>query len=797
MVVYDGELVIGGFFNMFNGNVFSGLLGWNGTEHHGFPGAFGSLSNRVFDMEELDGDLIVAGNEPTMGHVARWDGTTWHSMGGGLGDRVFALAQSNGVLYAAGNNARVSRWDGTAWQAVGDPFNGRVSALEVHDGFLYAGGAFTQDLSGNVPLNGLARWTGTMWEEVANGLNGQVGALFSAPEGLVVRGDFTSDATGALALPYWTIHDGTTFIEPSFTPGAPDPSVDLPARICAHPQGGFVLSGSPSSIWVKNGEPLPVAFQVRAIVPFGSEVMVAGRGNTLPAPGFPAGTNLGRLYAGVTGAWLDAGGVRAHIDAMYSTFFQDRTNSRAGFEVPKGQGTFTIYSAAPWVLGHHQGELIGSLPSHGLGTEADPPAGPLANEMGSADFVERYFQVWKLDQTTIAQHIAHWNDPSYTMPYAIATWPGNGDMSNGEPPRIAPFADLNDNGLYEPATGEYPLIRGDQAIFHVMHSTANQGLYWAPKMDMDLAAMHYVYSDSMNADLYNTVFTNLRMINRGAQDITNTRFGLFADFDIGCYTDDFAGCDTLQSLFFGYNGDDLDETCSAVPGFGALPPAQGALFLSHTMTAHRAWSDVASGPLAMPFLNDAMNGTLNGGPFMDLGYPTHFQFPGGAWAEMEILADAQDRRSLGSFGAFDFNAGDTMCVDLAFPYARATSGGASASVTALRARAEQLHTWYAAQNGSCDRVPDIHVGVPRRSAPARLVLFPNPATEVLHLDLKDERGPYTITITDATGRVVRHASVVAAGVRALDIGKLAPGAYILRLTNDAGMRAATFVKAAP
>lgn len=127
------------------------------------------------------------------------------------------------------------------------------------------------------------------------------------------------------------------------------------------------------------------------------------------------------------------------------------------------------------------------------------------------------------------------------MPYSIASWPGNGDVVNGEPDQLAPYVDHNSNGIHGPTTGEYPLIRGDQAVNSVQHPIADlDGLH--PALPMDIHVLHYVYS-SADEDLWNTVFTNHRFINRSGSSFTNVRIRTFNDFDIGCSSDDFAGCD--------------------------------------------------------------------------------------------------------------------------------------------------------------------------------------------------------------------------------------------------------------
>ncbi|HTD87249.1 MAG TPA: hypothetical protein VK850_11790, partial [Candidatus Binatia bacterium] len=70
----------------------------------GFPGANGSVNAAVVDTS---GNLYIGGNFTAVGdgfasYIAKWDGTNWSALGGGLNDQVRALALSGGDLYAGG-----------------------------------------------------------------------------------------------------------------------------------------------------------------------------------------------------------------------------------------------------------------------------------------------------------------------------------------------------------------------------------------------------------------------------------------------------------------------------------------------------------------------------------------------------------------------------------------------------------------------------------------------------------------------------------------------------------------------
>jgi len=165
-----------------------------------------------------NGDLAVAGTFLTAGNVAatciaRWDGSSWHPYGNGIGGAVHALAVlPNGELVAGGNFfladgnvvGNVARWNGTTWVSLGLGLDDVVySLLALPSGELLAGGAFTT--AGGAPVPHLARWDGSAWSPFAGGINGDVYALARAANGDVhVGGDFVGAVgIGANGLARW------------------------------------------------------------------------------------------------------------------------------------------------------------------------------------------------------------------------------------------------------------------------------------------------------------------------------------------------------------------------------------------------------------------------------------------------------------------------------------------------------------------------------------------------------------------------------------------------------------------
>ncbi|MBK9514594.1 MAG: T9SS type A sorting domain-containing protein [Flavobacteriales bacterium] len=116
-------------------------------------------------------------------------------------------------------------------------------------------------------------------------------------------------------------------------------------------------------------------------------------------------------------------------------------------------------------------------------------------------------------------------------------------------------------------------------------------------------------------------------------------------------------------------------------------------------------------------------------------------------------------------------------MDLAFIYARAGSGGAYASVEALKLRADSVQAAYDAYGIGCGSYPSM-VSVPDVQAHEQVRLFPNPAHD--RVTVMADTPVKGLELLDAQGRLVLTASPT--GTRStLDLRGLMPGFYAVRI----------------
>ncbi|WP_310397721.1 hypothetical protein [Hymenobacter sp.] len=224
----SGDLYVGGYFIRAGGTAVNRLARWNGTAWSDMNTGVASGSNEYVSALAVgaNGEVYVGGRFTQFGgiaanNVARWNGTTWSSLGtgpaSGMSGTVLVLGfASNGDLYAGGafdqaggaaaNN--VARWNGTAWSSLGTgPANGVSRAVYAlafaSGGDVYVGGAFGQ--AGGLAANRVVRWNGTDWNSLgnnpgaANGVSGPVDALVVANNGDVYAAGNFNVAGGTVA----------------------------------------------------------------------------------------------------------------------------------------------------------------------------------------------------------------------------------------------------------------------------------------------------------------------------------------------------------------------------------------------------------------------------------------------------------------------------------------------------------------------------------------------------------------------------------------------------------------------
>jgi hypothetical protein len=284
-------------------------------------------------------------------------------------------------------------------------------------------------------------------------------------------------------------------------------------------------------------------------------------------------------------AYLDINNVKARFCANGSHFFFEN----ADFEVPRGSGKTSIFLNTFWIGGkdgtgqlHLAGQRFGQGPGVGpANTKFDFFPGPVMDSLYYAQTPDSVWnRVWNLKKTDIDYHRAHYWEAGYVPKEDILTWPGNGNTTMGQAPKLAPFADRNADGIYDPFDGDYPEIRGDQALFFIFNDDRGPHLETGGlKLRLEIHGMAYAFDLPQDSAMKNTVFLFYKIYNRSQNTYDSTLMGAFTDIDLGYAADDFIGCDVERSMYFGYNGTPVDGN-GQPNAYGPNPPAQSVAIMA-------------------------------------------------------------------------------------------------------------------------------------------------------------------------------------------------------------------------
>jgi len=507
-------------------------------------------------------------------------------------------------------------------------------------------------------------------------------------------------------------------------------------------------------------------------------------------------------------AWLDINNVKAGINAYGKQFRIDYGNEGA-YYVPAGKEISGFSKLRIWLTGMDDQENIHCSSEEIVYDEIEYWPGPVANSYDSIHQI-RWNKIWALTPEEIQYHINHWNDPGYEPNEEIQSWPGNGNATSGEAAQLAPYKDLNGNGIYEPANGEYPVIRGDKCLYYILNDKNPETSIATRAFGVELHVMAYAFNCPSDSAFNNTTFFNYRLVNRSDTIYNDCYFGLNTSWHLGRSSDNYLGCDTLLHSYFCYNGDDFDESWYGSTdtswGYEEFPPALSVTFLNKPMTNYLNFNDQF--PLGIPYydyqFHNYQKGILQDSSFLTYGswgyngsQPTHFMFPGdpldtlSGWTMLTAGYFPSNFIGVGSHGPFDFLPGQEISFDFAFVFGRDYQGNNLTSVHTMKERIETVKFFY--DNDSTPCGGSFNMDLAEYLKPGKLLVFPNPTDDYIKIRGLSTGKRGKAMIYNMLGRCVLKQEFTSGDIR-IYMGHLNSGMYSLLIMTGGQLYTQKIVK---
>ena len=216
----------------------------------------------------------------------------------------------------------------------------------------------------------------------------------------------------------------------------------------------------------------------------------------------------------------------------HGSFAYDLITSNAGLVYPKGTTNTVVFAAGPWL-----GATVGGNVRVAVGAYSQEfVPGPMRNGTFLPDQPRfRNFKILRGD----------------TASFDYLNWP----VEDGAPV----------DGAGKPA------LLGDAMTWCVYNDAdpANHTDISGGTVPLGIEVQQSTFAFARPGPLGNVIFVKLKYINRGFNRLDDTYLTLWSDPDLGGFTDDLVGCDTLRNLGYCYNATNADQQ------YGSDPPAVG------------------------------------------------------------------------------------------------------------------------------------------------------------------------------------------------------------------------------
>jgi len=514
---------------------------------------------------------------------------------------------------------------------------------------------------------------------------------------------------------------------------------------------------------------------------------------------------------------IDVGNISAKI-ALHGDMWFDSSNN-AACEFPKGSGKHVAALGGLWMAGYDNLNLLCVSAQVFRSNGVNYWPGPLSTTNGSVPYAtsQDWARIWKLRRGELNIFLATQNHTLANTPATILEWPAKGNpyaRGNNSIPLVvnndmAPFVDVNSDGVYNALDGDYPVMKGDQMLWYVFNDngiTHTPGINW-PVM-AQLKCMVYAYGRGTLAD--NVLFYEYEITSRNASPLTSFVIGTFADLEVGYSFDDYFGYDSSRNLGIAYNGDLIDGVDSNAGHYRDTIPkvaikalkmpsdtCGGNQSAAGSFVAFNNGSDPNFGDpsTSLHFNNYLRSRKKSGTQMVDPnGNPINYYCPDdpsipGGWSGCAGGFPPYDKRVVLSSQPFTLQPGET--IHFAFALLASNPSFQNGCPNTNFADIQQVAD--TAQYVFCNPLPiatSVDDVMPARNI---LTIYPNPSADIVHMEM-ELKHPQQLKLTDALGRALSISPHQDGNRVSFGISHLAPGVYHLLYNDGKTVTRGSFVR---
>ncbi|MES2762483.1 MAG: T9SS type A sorting domain-containing protein [Bacteroidota bacterium] len=534
-----------------------------------------------------------------------------------------------------------------------------------------------------------------------------------------------------------------------------------------------------------------------------------------------------------TFGYLDINQVKARVNAGGDLHY-DSTYTSPTYQCPATNPKNWTGATNLWIGGIDIGGQLKLAGQTYRQTGIDYWPGPLStiDATTTSTVVSQYNRVWKINKSDIdafLTNVANGNvqNGTYTIPNSILNWPGNGDISQNQDQLLAPFMDVDGDNIYTPMAGDYPLIKGDQAIFTVYNDNYLPHGSGGHAIGVEIRLMAYAYGPcsitATNSFLNYTTFYNYKIINRNIFALYDVYGGLFNDSDIGgispTYTE-FVGCDVQDHYAYTYNTSIasnpavgvaiLKSPINTTDGIdndydGMIDEVSEELGMSNFMYFNNSFPAIPlsqTGPITSPQYYQYMTGFWRDGSPLTCGgngyggtTPTKFAYPNNTYTNSPCVPSNWSETGNGSDKRFTLNSGPFNMppgayLELEYAYISSFDSITNNPIGKLDQDVQALKSIYNSTLNQC-----LNTGIKKQNLQIEFTIAPNPTSGLLTINSgKVISGNVKIEVVDALGKILISENHKEFMTSTINVSELSSGIYFLKISSGENTTVKKFIK---